>query len=368
MKVVITKDRLLKCLNTVSRAVPVRSTMDVLKCVLIEAEDNMLTLTANDTSLGIETKAEAMIDYPGSVAVDAALFSSIIRKLPENDVTIETDEMNNLSIRCENSKFTIGGRGTEDFIYLPDVAVTGEIVLSQFTLREMIGQVIFSISDSQVNAAMAGVYMEVLGDKIRMTTLDLHRISIRTNELKEFYGHFSAIVPGKTLSDLSKIISGEHDKEIRIAFAKNHILFRYENTKLVSRVIEGEYFKVESMLKQDYKTHFKINKRDFLNCLDRSTPLINESDNKPVIFQISENNLGIVLKSAIGFMDEHLEIEKDGEDMKIAFNPKLLMDALRVIDDEIIDVYMVRFNYPCTIKDEGESYIYEILPVNYTED
>lgn len=368
MKVIIAKEKLIKGLNTVSRAVPVSTSLEVLKCVLLEAEDSSLKLTTNDTSLGIETKCDAIVENPGSIAIDASLFFSIIRKLPDNDILIETDPQDNISIKCENASFTIGGRGTEDFIYLPSINPVSTVSVSQFTIREMINQVIFSISDSNLNAAMAGVYIEVYENKIRMTTLDGHRISRRVNELKETYNSVSSIVPGKTLNNISKIISGDHEKEMKISFTSNHIMFEYDSTKIISRVIEGDYFKIDSMMMQESNTTLRLNKREFLNCLDRSTLLISESDHKPVIIDIKEDEIVLRLKSAIGVMNEHIAAAKTGENLKIAFNPKLLMDALRVIEDEEINLYFVKHNFPCTIKNEEGSYTYVVLPVKFTEE
>ncbi len=368
MKVVCSKENLLKGLNTVLRAVPVRTTLDILKCILIHAENDRLTFTANDTSLGIETKSEALILEEGTIALDAALFSSIVRKLPDADVTIESGELDEVTLYCEKSKFTISGREADSFINLPTIRTEGEVKVSQFTVREMINQVVFSIADSNLNAAMAGVYLEVFDNRIRMTTLDGHRISVRVNELNDSYDRMSSIIPGKTMSDLSKIIAGDRDREMRILFSRNHIVFEFENTKVVSRVIDGEYFKIDSMLREEYETHVKINKREFMDCLDRSTLFINESDKKPVIMTIGDEEISLRLKSQIGSMDEKIQIEKEGKDLKIAFNPKLLIDALRVIEDEEIDVYMVKYNYPCTIKDQEGKYIYVVLPVNFTEE
>ncbi|MBQ9911361.1 MAG: DNA polymerase III subunit beta [Lachnospiraceae bacterium] len=368
MKLVCSKDLLAKGLNTVLRAVPVRTTMDILKCVLLQADESGLKLTANDTSLGIETRIAADVRETGYVAIDAALFSSIIRKLPDADIAIDADEQNGIVIRCEKANFKISGRGADDFVYLPDVSANSSIRISQFTLRDMINKVIFSISDSDLNAAMSGVYVEVLGDSIRMTTLDGHRISVRVNELNGVYPRVSAIVPGKTFTDLSRILNADVDKEMKVSFARNHIVFEFDSTKMVSRVIEGEYFKIESMLREEHETQVTINKKEFLNCLDRSTLLINESDKKPVILDIKDDEVSIRLRSAIGSMNELIPIEKTGKDLKIAFNPKLLIDALRVIDDETINVYFVKYNYPCTIKDDAGTYSYVILPVNFTEE
>ena len=368
MKVLCSKENLMRGLNTVSRAVPVRTTLEILKCVLFQAEDDVLKLTANDTSLGIETTVQAVVEEPGTVAIDASLFTSIIRKLPDSDIRIEADENDGIIITCENARFTISGRAADDFIYLPLVSTTESVTLSQFTVREMIGQVIFSIADSDMNAAMSGVYVEIFDNKIRMTTLDGHRISVRVNELKEDYEKVSTIVPGKALSDLSKIIAADNDKEMTISFAKNHIIFEYDTTKVVSRVIEGEYFKIDSMLREEHETKVRINKRELLDCLDRSTLLINESDKKPVIMNITDEEITLRLKSAIGTMNESIPIEKEGKDIKIAFNPKLLLDALRVIDDEEIDIYLVKYNYPCAIRNQEGTYNYVVLPVNFTED
>lgn len=368
MKVICTKENLLKGLNIVLRAVPSRTTMDILKCVLLEAEDDRLRLTANDTALGIETNIPAMISEPGRVAVEASLFSSIVRKLPDSDIVLETDANDAMMISCDNVRFNIAGRGTDDFVYLPTVEITGSICISQYTLREMIGQVIFSISDSELNAAMSGVYMEILGDKIRLTTLDGHRISVRTSPLREEYPKVSAIIPGKAMNDISRIITGNHDDDMEISFSSNHIMFEFDETRVVCRLIDGEYFNVSSMLREEHETHFKISNRILLDCLDRSTLLINENDKKPVIMNITDEDMNLRLRSAIGMMDEDIPVEKEGKDIKIAFNPKLLMDALRAIDDETIDVYMVKYNYPCTIRNDEGTYSYVVLPVNFTED
>ncbi len=368
MKVVCSKENLVRGLNTVKSAVPVRTTLDILRCVLLEAEENQLVVTANDTTLGIETKFEALVMEQGAIAADANLFLSIIQKLPDTDIVIETGYNYEISIRAENAKFVISGMDPNQFISLPSIQFSGEAEVSQFTVREMIRKVIFSIADSNLNAAMSGVYLEVINDKMRMTTLDGHRISIRVSALKGEFGLNHAIIPGKTLNDLSKIITGDHEKMMKILFSQNHMKFIYDETTMVSRVIDGEYFKIESMLREECETHVKVNKRMFYDCLDRSTLLINESDKKPIILDIREEEMNLRLRSQIGSLDETIAIEKEGNNLKIAFNPKLLLDALRVIDDEEVDVYLVKYNYPCTIKDSEGTYKYVILPVNFTEE
>ena len=145
----------------------------------------------------------------------------------------------------------------------------------------------------------------------------------------------------------------------------NHIVFDFEKTTVVSRLIEGEYFKIDQMLSSDYETKVKINKKELLDCIDRSTLLVKEGDKKPIIINIAEGTMELKINSFIGSMNEEIDIEKDGKDILIGFNPKFFIDALRVIDDEEISLYMVNPKAPCFIKDDAGKFIYLILPVNF---
>ena len=336
MKLEFKKDSLLNGINIVSKAIPSRTTMSILECILIDADTNEIKLTGNDMELGIETKVEGSILERGKIALEAKLFSEIIRKLPDGDtpVSITSDNHFNTVIECENAVFNIQGRDGEEFSYLPYIERDQHISLSQFTLKEAIRQTIFSISPNDSNKMMAGELLEV-------------------------------IVPGKTLSEISKILTGDNEKEVLIYFSKNHILFEFDDTVVVSRLIEGEYFKIDHMLSSDYETRVKINKRDFMDNIDRAMILIRDSDRKPIIMNVEDNNLNMRVKSAFGSMNANVPAHKSGKDIMIAFNPKFLLDALRVIDDEDVELYMMNPKSPCFIKDEEGTYIYLILPVNF---
>jgi DNA polymerase-3 subunit beta len=155
------------------------------------------------------------------------------------------------------------------------------------------------------------------------------------------------------------------DSEVHISFTHNHIVFEFDNTVVVSRLIEGEYFRIDQMLSSDYETKVKINKRELLNCIDRATLLVKEGDKKPIIIDINDEGMRLQINSQLGSMKEDIDIQKEGKDILIGFNPKFLIDALRVIDDEIVTLYMVNPKAPCFIKDDKESYTYLILPVNF---
>ena len=364
MKLVCSKSNLLNGVQIVSRAVPNKTTMSILECILIDASNGIITLTANDMDMGIETVIEGDIVEGGVIALDAKIFLEIVRKLPDSYIRIETDASFRTLITCEKAKFTIVGKSGEDFSYLPMVEKEESIVISQFALKEMVRQTIFSISDNDNNKLMTGELFEINGDELKIVSSDGHRISIRKIALREVYGHRKVIVPGKTLNEVSKILPGGADSDVTVYFTEKHIVFEFDNTVVVSRLIEGEYFSIDIMLSGDYETKVKVNKRELLDCIDRATLLTREGDRKPIVINITDECMELKIDSALGSMNEEIDIEKQGRDLMIGFNPKFLIDALRVIDDEEADLYMVNPKAPCFIKNEEESYIYLILPVS----
>lgn len=365
MKIICSKSELLRGVNTVLKAVPAKTTMPILECILIDTTDGEIKLTANDMELGIETKIKGDILDKGKIALDAKLFSEIVRKLPDSEVSIQTDDAFRALIKCEKAKFNIAGKSGDDFSYLPEIEKNQMVVLSQFSLKEIIRQTIFSIADNENNRLMTGELFEINGNEMKVVSLDGHRISIRKIELKKEYNHIKVVVPGKTLNEVSKILSGGIDDDVCMFFTGRHIVFEFDDTIVVSRLIEGEYFRIEQMLSSDYETKISINKKELQSCIERASLLVKEGDKKPIIMNIMEDSMELKINSFIGSMNEDIDIIKTGRDLMIGFNPKFILDALRVIDDENIDIYMINPKAPCFIRDEEQKYIYLILPVNF---
>ncbi len=365
MKIICPKSNLLNGINIVLKAVSNKSTMPILECMVIEANSSYIKLIGNDMELGIETLVTGQVVKEGTVAINAKVFSEIIRKLPDSDITIDIDDNFRAEITSGKAKFNIAGKSSDEFPFLPAVEKDRFISISQFTLKEVIRQTVFSIADNESNKIMTGELFEIKDNHLKVVSLDGHRISIRKIELKESYDPQKVIVPGKTLIEISKILSGDMDDQVRIFFTNRHIVFEFDDTMVLSRLIEGEYYNIEQMLSNDYETKVTINNKEFLNCIDRATLLIKESEKKPIIVNVTDDNMGLKINSSIGSMDEDIDIRKDGKDILIGFNPKFLIDALRVIDDEEVDIYMINPKAPCFIKDKEETYIYLILPVNF---
>lgn len=365
MEIKCSKSSLLSGVQIVQRAVPSKTSMSILECILLTADENGIRLTANDMELGIETYIDGVVSIAGEIALEAKIFSDIVRSLPDSEVIIYCDDNYMTHISCEKSNFNIIGRSSAEFSYLPELNKDNPLIISQFSLKEIINQTIFSISDNDSNKLMTGELFDIKNNKFKVVSLDGHRISIRNIDLKNEYEDMNVVVPGKTLKEISKIIPGDANEDVYIYFTDSNVIFEFDNTTVISRLIEGKYFNVDQMLSSDYETKVTIKRHDFLNSIQRGTLLVKEGDKKPIIINVTNDSMQLRINSTVGSMNEDIDIDKTGKDLMIGFNPKFLIDALKVIDDEDITLYMVNPKAPCIIKNAEESYLYLVLPINF---
>lgn len=360
------KSELLKSIGIAMKAVPSRTTMDILNCILIDATVDDIRFTASDTELGIETVLRGEIVERGTIALEAKIFGDIVRKLPDGEVRIESDEaLNKTTITCENRVYSIMGRPGAEYPHLPEIEKEDPLTLSQFALREMVRQTIFSIAVNDANRIMTGASFEIHENEVRMICLDGHRIAIRQLQLDESCADHKVIIPGKTLQELIKIMTGDQDDPVSVYFTKNEILFEMEGTIIISRLVEGTYFRVDQMLSNDFETKIHVNRAALLESVDGAMLFTSESEKRPLVMDITDDGMNLRISSQIGSMNDDVIVDKEGKDLMIGFNPKFILDALRVIDDEEIDIYFLNSRSPCFIRDEKQSYIYMVLPVNF---
>lgn len=365
MEIIVSKEELSKGVNIVNKAVPSRTTMAILECILFEAVNGEIRLTANDLEMAIETVITGEIKENGIVAIDAKMLTELVKKLPDDSVSIKTDGAV-AHIKCGKLKADIPMRDGADYPKVP-VVTRGEVIhISQFSLKEIIRQTIFAADENNnANKLMGGELFYISGNSLKVTALDGHRIAIRSIELKADFGEKKVVVPAKALNEINKILPGDSSKDVNIYFTDNHGLFEFGDTTVVTRLLDGDYFNVDRTLKIDFTTKVTVNKKDFLESIDRSTLFLSPTDKKPVIMDFNGNVLEWSIKTSSGAMSEDLEITKTGEDMKIGFNPRLVIDALRVIDDDEITLHLINPKMPCAIKDDKGSYLYLVLPVNF---
>ena len=361
------KTQLVNALSIVMKAVSTKTTSIVLESILITATDEKVLLDATDTELSIQTEVDAVIINTGGVAINAKLFSDIVRKFESTGdlIEIDVDKDFKTTIRCEQAVFNIMGIDPVEFIPMPEISMEKYIKLTQFGLKDVIRQTEFSTAISDVNKMMGGELIDVKNNIAKFVTLDGHRMSIRNIELNGEYDNYRCVVPIKSLQEVMRIIDSDSQKFVNVYFSRDHILFSFDRTLVLSRIMDGEYFKIENMLSGDYDTKLTLSRIKFQSAIEHAMILIRENEHKPLILDIENGLLTVSVNSSLGFMDAKVNIDKSGDDLKIAFNPKFLVDALRVIDDDLVDIYFTNAKSPCFIRDEKNTYTYLILPVNF---
>ena len=365
----IAKDVLQSAISTVIKAVPTKSNLANSDCIMIDAGMDEVRLVANNSEMLIQYIAPARVLEEGKICLDSKFFQDLVRKLPDEDINIISDERYNLRFLCgESIDYEYNGKSADTFSDIPKFEIKDSFELKELSLKELIRQTIFSISDNESNKTLRGELFEIKNGVLRVVSLDGQRVSIRRIEINDKELNKKVIVPGRSLNDLFNILGKEAEGEVTIHFTDNHMIAVFESTTFVTRLIEGEFFNVDNVITKDYSTKIKINKKDLYDGVDRSTIIAREGDKKAIVFTVNEDVMNIRMNSSSGKMNEKINIEKEGNDLKIGFNPKFLTDALKVIDDENIYLYMTSPKSPCFIRDDEDSYTYMILPVNLSAD
>ena len=367
MQIICPKIRLLDNINIAIKAVSVRTTLPILECILILADESGVRFLSNDLEMGIETTPISKVDgvqviKPGAIAINAKMLAEMIRKLPEDDVRLTVDNNNLTHVNCAKSKFKILGLSGEDFPYLPVVERDLKLTLKAEDLKSAVRQTIFSVAVDESKPAFTGELFDIKQNELNMVTVDGFRVSHIRLDVNTNLIH-SAIIPAKTLMEINKIISGDYD--VSIYFTDRHVLFESVECTIVSRLIDGEFIKYSSVFTETYTTEITINKLEYLMALERAM-LISSRDAKknPVKLEISANKLVLRSHTENGTSYEELDIELFGEEMDISFNPRYLADALRVIDEDRVCIRFSAALSPCIIVGEGNKDArYLVLPL-----
>ncbi len=365
MKLTCNKDTLLQYINIVNKAVSSRTTLPILECILLTANDKGFILTANDLEIGIRTAPiDADIAEMGEIAIEARIFNDIIRRLNGDTVTMETDGNNAVRIVSGTSKFQIMGQNADDFPELPEVEQENTYSMNQVKLRDMIRQTIFSIAQDDSKPVLTGELLELREGTVNIVSVDGYRISFRKNLLLQSSGETEVVVPGKTLGELNKILSQEEEDIVSICLTERHILFDLGTAVMVSRLIEGDFIRYAQSFSDDYKTEVLISRTELIQALERASLVSRDNRKTPVRIEIGANKLDITARSDMGTAHEEIGAEIDGDGLTIAFNPRYLIEALRSIEDEQVRIHFMASLSPCTLLPvEGDSFKYLILPL-----
>ena len=365
MKLSCSRESLLKAINVVNKAVSNRTTLPILECILFTADETGFYLTANDLEIGIQSAPiHAQIEKVGVVALESRIITDIIKRVNGDTVLFSVNNKNITDISCGSSSFQLMGQNGDEFPSLPEVEKNQNFVLSQNELKNAIRQTIFSISQDESKPVLTGEYIELKADNLKMVSVDGYRISYRNILLSACSEETNVIIPGKTLAEINKILSQEEEDNVHVYFTEKHILFDLKSGIVVSRLIEGDYIKYQQSFTDDYKTKIISKRDDLLQALERASLVSRDTKKTPVRIFMENNVLTITAKAELGNAHEEVLVEQDGDQLEIAFNPRYLIEALRVIEDDKVSIQFTTNLSPCIIKPlEGDTFGYLILPL-----
>ncbi len=369
MNIVCTKANLLEGLLRVQKAVSGRTTLPILEGILIQALDGQIKLIATDLEIGIETQVEGEIIQEGSVVLSSRIIVELVRKLPNGQVELKVGEDYRTRIHCESSRFIIQGQNALEFPELPEVDDEVQIQVSQDLLRDMIRQTIFSVAVDETRPVLTGALMEASEGEIRLVALDGYRLALRRGRTVNTQAHgIKEVIPGRILNEIGKLLQGEGE-EVGISRANNQILFQWEGTRIISSLLEGEFINYIQIIPEEHKSRVRISTELLLDSCERAALLAREGKNNLIKMEILQEQLVITSNAEIGQVHEEIPIQLEGEELKIAFNSKYFIEALRNIGDEEVILEFTTSVSPCVIKPvEGDNFVYLILPVRLLEE
>ncbi len=368
MRFSCSQNTLVKALNIVSKAVTSRTTIPILKGILIKVdEEGFITMSSSDLDISIEDKFEVVDFEPGEIVVQAKIFGDIIRKLPSDIIYIEEKD-GNLVIKCSSSEFNIIGNPSDEFPNINIGDVSEKIVLDKELLKNMIRKTTFAASIDESRGVITGVLLEIKENVFNMVALDGFRMSVYRENLSSLSEN-NIIIPSRTLNEVAKIISeSETEKdEVELLLCDKRAVFVVDNIKVVVRLLDGEYVKYNDILPKESQIRVVLNKNDLMNSIERASLFAKVGKNNLIKLDIKDNEMEITSKSEEGNVREEVFVSKEGKDLVIGFNSKYLLDSLKVIDDENIKMLFNTPISPCLIRPiEGNEYEYLVLPVRIT--
>jgi DNA polymerase-3 subunit beta len=367
MKFSCEQQKLTKALNVVSKAVTSRTTIPILKGIMLEVtSDGKLTMSASDLDISIQNTIDIDVQEAGAVIVMAKLFGDIIRKLPSTEINIESDEDNNVTIKCQNSEFKIVGMSTDEF---PSVNMVSEssdsIRFNKSELKKMIDKTSFAASVDEARGVITGVLIEFDADQINMVAIDGYRMAItRKPMVNTTQKH--VIISAKILNEIGRILGDidSEEEEGNLYLSDKKAVFRFDNIQAELRLIDGEFIKYNDILPKDSKIKVVINKSIFMESIERASLLSKTGKNNLIKMNFTDTMMTITSNSEEGNVKEEIIVNKEGDDLVIGFNAQYVIDVLKSIDDEEIKMLFNTGITPCLIQPvEGNEFEYLVLPV-----
>lgn len=362
MKISCLRTELASAVSNVSRAVAAKSTIPALEGVLLKAYDGKLNISGYNLEIGITTDLDATVIEEGEIVIGARLFLEIVRKLPEEILTIETDERMITYIKCGHADYKIMGMSSVEYPDLPTFDRTDEITVNSKILREMIRQTVYATSDNNSKPVYTGSLFEIENSVLTIVAIDGFRMAVRSENV-DSESSTSFIVPAKTQLEILRLLS-EDDENVSIIIGQRHITFKVSTYSVISRLIEGAFLDYKSTIPKESKTELVISTRKLIESVERMSLLYSERMPSPVRCKFGEDEIKLSCASSVGSAKDSIFVDIIGESVEIGFNNRYMLDALKNTDTDEIKLTLNGPIAPIVIKPvSGNSFLSIVVPM-----
>lgn len=359
MELRIRKEKLVYALNNVSHAVSQKSSMAILEGIYLSAKDGKLQLRGSDLDLFIETTIETEVITEGEIVVNSNILLEMIKRMPDDTLHLISSE-GMLIVRCKKIEVNVVCMNGNDFPKLPNLVKNAKITIPQKLIKDMVKSTSFAVAMDEARPILQGILLEIKNNKLSLVALDGYRMAIRTESVEvNADTDISAVVMGKNFLEVSKLL--ENKEDVTVCFTENQILFEVGETKIVSRLLEGNFVEYNSLLPQDNNINIKVNKESFASAIERAS-LVGKADKSNIIkLEMIDDRIIVTSNSSLGKVKEEVVADIKGDNIKMAFNPRYMLDVLKNIDGEDITMEVKSSLTPCLITNEKAKYL--VLPV-----
>ncbi len=362
MKFTVNKSDITEAVSNIQRAVSTKTSIPALEGILLSATETGLELCAYDLELGITTVIPAFVMEPGKAVLSAKLFSDIVRRTPAETVTISVDEKNMATLESGYSRFSIIGIPAEEFPELPKLSDSTQISLPGALLKSMIRQTLFAIAESDAKPIHQGSLFSLENGILDVVSVDGYRLAVR-REPVDFSEDLSFVVPGKTLSELLKLIK-DSEEPVEISAGRRHILFKIDNYTVISSLLEGEFLNYKAAIPPESQTEVVLKTREAIDSVERVSLLITDRLKSPIRCQFDNNEVKLNCTTSMGRASDQLDVEMTGQSVEIGFNNRYLLEALRNTECDEVKVQLGGPLSPMkVVPKEGDSFLFLVLPV-----
>lgn len=362
MKLSFNRTELTQAVTNVQRAVSSKSTNPALEGILIKAAEDKATLCGYDLELGIKTTIDASIIEEGEVVLSAKLFSDIVRRMPSEVITMETDEKLITYIHSGEADYQIVGISSYEYPELPSFEETESFLINAELLKNMIKQTCYAISDNQSKPIYTGSLFDIKNGSLSIVSVDGFRMAIRKEKINQ-ENNCNFVVPGKTLNEVLKINCSD-DSMVKIILGKKHVVFKIENYSIVSRLIEGKFIEYNETIPSGASTTLKVKTKDIASSVERMSLLTNEKMQSPVRFVVADEGIKLHCTTAVGKASDYVNVPFEGSEVEIGFNNRYLLDAVKNADS---DELKFEFNGPLKplkiLPIDGDSFVFLVVPM-----